>query len=54
VPHLVVRAEEAIGVVGPLVLPGRWTCLRCVDLSKAARDPAWQASGKAMRKSPKE
>jgi ThiF family len=50
VPHLVVRAEEAIGVVGPLVLPGRWTCLRCVDLSKAARDPAWprilaQASG---------
>ncbi len=50
VPHLVVRAEEAIGVVGPLVLPGRWTCLRCVDLSKAAHDPAWprilaQASG---------
>jgi hypothetical protein len=50
VPHLMVRAEEAIGVVGPLVLPGRWTCLRCVDLSKAARDPAWprilaQASG---------
>jgi len=41
VPHLVVHADEAIGVVGPLVVPGRWACVRCVDLSKAARDPAW-------------
>lgn len=41
VPHLCVRADEAIGVVGPLVYPGRSACLRCVDLSKAARDPAW-------------
>jgi len=41
VPHLVVHADEAIGVVGPLVLPGRSACMRCVDLSKAARDPAW-------------
>ena len=41
VPHLAVAADEAIGVVGPLVEPGRSACLRCVDLSKAARDPAW-------------
>jgi bacteriocin biosynthesis cyclodehydratase domain-containing protein len=41
VPHLAVRAEEAIGVVGPLVYPGRSACLRCLDLAKAARDPAW-------------
>jgi hypothetical protein len=41
VPHLVVRTDEAIGVVGPLVLPGRSACVRCVDLSKADRDPAW-------------
>jgi hypothetical protein len=41
VPHLAVHAEEAIGVVGPLVLPGRSACVRCLDLSKAARDPAW-------------
>ncbi len=41
VPHLAVRAEEAIGVVGPFVDPGRSACLRCVDLSKAARDPSW-------------
>jgi hypothetical protein len=41
VPHLAVRADEAIGVVGPLVEPGRSACLRCVDLSKTARDSAW-------------
>ena len=52
VPHLAAGADEAIGVVGPLVVPGRSACLRCVDLSKAARDPAWpvilaQAGGAA-------
>ena len=52
VPHLAVAADEAIGVVGPLVEPGRSACLRCVDLSKAARDPSWpvilaQAGGSA-------
>ncbi len=41
VPHLVVLADEAIGVVGPLVLPGRSACVRCLDLSKTASDPAW-------------
>ena len=41
VPHLVLRAAEAIGVVGPLVQPGRSACLRCVDLRKADRDPQW-------------
>jgi hypothetical protein len=43
VPYLLVHADEAIGVVGPLVRPGRTACARCVDLSKAARDPAWPA-----------
>jgi hypothetical protein len=41
VPHLVASASEAIGVVGPLVLPGRSACLRCLDLTRAERDPAW-------------
>jgi len=41
VPHLAVAASEAIGVVGPLTEPGHTACLRCVDLTKAARDPAW-------------
>lgn len=52
VPHLIAQADEAIGVVGPLVTPGHSACVRCVDLSKASRDPAWprilaQASGPA-------
>ena len=41
VPHLAVRAGEAIGVVGPLVEPGRSACLRCADLARTARDSAW-------------
>jgi bacteriocin biosynthesis cyclodehydratase domain-containing protein len=40
-PHLAVRAEEAIGVVGPLVQPGVSACLRCVDLTKASLDQDW-------------
>jgi hypothetical protein len=43
VPHLAVAAGEAIGVVGPLVQPGRSACLRCLDLHRADRDPAWPA-----------
>jgi hypothetical protein len=41
VPHLAAAASEAIGVVGPLVLPGRTACLRCLDLTRAEGDPAW-------------
>jgi bacteriocin biosynthesis cyclodehydratase domain-containing protein len=57
IPHLAARAEEAIGVVGPLVEPGHSACLRCVDLTKAARDTAWplilaQRSGRADRSTP--
>ena len=41
VPHLALRAGEAIGVVGPLVRPGSSACLHCVDLRKADADPLW-------------
>jgi bacteriocin biosynthesis cyclodehydratase domain-containing protein len=41
VPHLAVSAGEAIGTVGPLVTPGNSACLRCLDLTRAERDPAW-------------
>ena len=41
IPHLAVAADEAIGVVGPLVIPGRTACLRCLDLTRSERDPAW-------------
>ncbi len=51
-PHLAVSASEGIGVVGPLVLLGSTACLRCLDLARTARDPAWplvlaQLSGRA-------
>ncbi len=41
IPHLAVTAAEAVGVVGPLVSPGRSACLRCLDLARAEQDPAW-------------
>jgi hypothetical protein len=41
VPHLATSASEAIGVVGPLVVPGQSACLRCLDLARTDRDPAW-------------
>ncbi|MQA14914.1 MAG: TOMM precursor leader peptide-binding protein [Pseudonocardiaceae bacterium] len=40
-PHLAVHAHEGVAVVGPLVLPGRSSCLRCVQLRRADVDPAW-------------
>lgn len=40
-PHLAVSATEAIGVVGPLVQLGSTACLRCLDLTRTERDPAW-------------
>ncbi|HSI93488.1 MAG TPA: hypothetical protein VK925_08300 [Jiangellaceae bacterium] len=41
VPHLVARVVEVTGTVGPLVVPGRSSCLRCLDLHRTDRDPAW-------------
>ncbi|HKN95791.1 MAG TPA: hypothetical protein VJX10_01645, partial [Pseudonocardiaceae bacterium] len=43
VPHLMVHAAEGTGVVGPLVVPGRTSCLRCVDLHNTDADPCWPA-----------
>jgi bacteriocin biosynthesis cyclodehydratase domain-containing protein len=55
--HLPVRLRDGAGVVGPLVLPGRTTCLRCLELHRRARDPAWpivaaQLVGKPGRADP--
>lgn len=43
VPHLVATVQESTGRVGPFVLPGTTSCLRCVDLTRAETDPAWPA-----------
>ncbi|HEX5401408.1 MAG TPA: TOMM precursor leader peptide-binding protein [Pseudonocardiaceae bacterium] len=43
IPHMMVHAAEGTGVVGPLVVPGRTSCLRCVDLHNTDTDPCWPA-----------
>ncbi len=40
-PHLLVGARDATGIVGPLVLPGRTPCLRCLELTRSDLDPDW-------------
>ncbi|WP_067535093.1 TOMM precursor leader peptide-binding protein [Nocardia crassostreae] len=40
-PHLSVRLRDGRGLIGPLVLPGETSCLRCADLHRCDRDPAW-------------
>lgn len=39
--HLLAYVRETTGVIGPFVLPGKSACLRCVDLHRTDRDPAW-------------
>ncbi|MGD9618411.1 MAG: cyclodehydratase [Mycolicibacterium sp.] len=43
VPHLAVRVRDGAGMVGPLVIPGVTSCLRCADLHRSDRDDAWPA-----------
>ncbi|MFE3447266.1 TOMM precursor leader peptide-binding protein [Nocardia sp. NPDC059180] len=41
IAHLPVRLRDGDGLVGPLVQPGRTSCLRCADLLRADYDPDW-------------
>jgi hypothetical protein len=41
IPHLVGYAHEGTAVVGPLVWPGRSSCLRCAELHRADVDVVW-------------
>jgi bacteriocin biosynthesis cyclodehydratase domain-containing protein len=41
VPHLPAYLRGGVGVVGPLVAPGRTSCLRCADLHRSERDACW-------------
>lgn len=43
ITHLLAEVRDNVGVVGPLVLPGSSACLRCLDLTRTDRDPAWPA-----------
>lgn len=49
VPHLAVRVRDGTGLIGPLVLPGRTSCLRCADLHRSDRDEAWPAVAAQLR-----
>lgn len=40
-PHLLACVRETTGVVGPLVVPGVTSCLRCLALTRSERDPHW-------------
>lgn len=42
-PHLITGVWGSSGVIGPLVLPGRSSCLSCADLHRSDRDPSWPA-----------
>ncbi|MEJ7707876.1 MAG: hypothetical protein WKF82_11765 [Nocardioidaceae bacterium] len=41
VPHLWVCIRDVVGVVGPFVIPGQTSCLRCVDCARTDLDAAW-------------
>jgi bacteriocin biosynthesis cyclodehydratase domain-containing protein len=49
VPHLPVRVRDGTGLVGPLVIPGSTSCLRCADLHRSDKDPAWPALAAQLR-----
>lgn len=52
-PHLWVAVREGRGVIGPLVLPGRSSCLHCHDLHRADRDPAWPTVAGQLARPPR-
>ncbi len=41
VPHLTIRTRDGRGIVGPFVVPGNTSCLRCADLTRTDLDPSW-------------
>ncbi|HKV21110.1 MAG TPA: TOMM precursor leader peptide-binding protein [Mycobacterium sp.] len=48
-PHLAVRVRDGAGLVGPLVVPGVTSCLRCADLHRSDRDANWPAVAVQLR-----
>ncbi|KAA1250117.1 cyclodehydratase [Mycobacterium simiae] len=49
IPHLPVRVRDGTGLVGPLVIPGVTSCLRCADLHRSDLDSAWPAIAAQLR-----
>lgn len=42
-PHLIVTLDGPCVRIGPWVVPGQTPCTECLDLNRAAWDPAWSA-----------
>ena len=53
-PHLLVDVIEGVGHVGPLVLPGVSSCIRCSDLHRADRDALWPTVAAQLVDTPRE
>ena len=49
VPHLPVHIRDGTGLIGPLVIPGVTSCLRCADLHRSDRDADWPAVAAQLR-----
>jgi bacteriocin biosynthesis cyclodehydratase domain-containing protein len=49
IAHLPVRVRDGSGLVGPLVVPGTTSCLRCADLHRSDRDASWPAVAAQLR-----
>jgi bacteriocin biosynthesis cyclodehydratase domain-containing protein len=49
VPHLPVLVRDGTGLIGPLVIPGVTSCLRCADLHRSDRDADWPAVAAQLR-----
>jgi bacteriocin biosynthesis cyclodehydratase domain-containing protein len=49
IAHLPVRVRDRVGLVGPLVIPGKTSCLACADLHRSDRDAAWPAVAAQLR-----
>jgi hypothetical protein len=41
--HLRTQVNGSHAIIGPLVVPGVTSCLRCADLHRVDRDPSWPA-----------
>lgn len=50
--HLAVAVRQGRAVIGPLVVPGRTSCLRCAELHRSDRDPRWPAVAAQLAASP--
>ena len=51
VVHLAAQVSGTSAVIGPLVLPGVSSCLRCGDLHRADRDSSWPAMAVQLTRS---